>query len=111
MRVMIQKSGNADTVLKAQHVYLQDDDLFVDDRRKRLEWDITSVRDSDLVSIADYAGSETKDISGEDIYALNPEVATFYCDKAMQTSNRVNLDLKSGTSVEISGWIASCRDL
>lgn len=111
MEVMIQKSESADTLTQAKHVYLQEDELFVDDQSKRFEWDITSVRNADLVSVADYHGSETEDITGEDIYAVNKEVATFFCDEAMQVSNRVSLDLKSGTSVEISGWIASCRNL
>lgn len=110
---MIQKSGNMETVRDAGHVYMENGELFIDskDQGRRVDWEIASVRNSKLVSVADYYGSETKDITGKDIYALNENVATFYCDEAMQVSNRVSLDLSSGTSAEISGTITSCRDI
>jgi hypothetical protein len=115
MQVMVQKGkGSMQPYSNTITAYRQGKNSLIvndGDKSKEIEGEIVNVSNPDVVSISSYYGSETSRINSSDIYAINNEAVSLYCNQAMQVSNRVSIQLKSGEEIEISGKILGCRIL
>lgn len=115
MQVMVQKGkGSMQPYSNTITAYRQGKNSLIvndGDESKEIEGEIVNVSNPDVVSISSYYGSETSRINSSDIYAINNEAVSLYCNQAMQVSNRVSIQLKSGEEIEISGKILGCRIL
>lgn len=115
MQVMVQKGkGSMQPYSNTITAYRREKNTLIvnnEDKSKEIEGEIVNVSNPDVVSISSYYGSETSRINSSDIYAINNEAVSLYCNQAMQVSNRVSIQLKSGEEIEISGKILGCRIL
>jgi hypothetical protein len=114
MQVMIQTgNGSMQPYTNTRLAYTDNNSLIVHDGTGETEVDgqIMNVSDPDVVSISDYHGSEVSHIKPSDIYAIDNEAVSLYCNEAMQVSNRVTIKFDSNREVEVSGKIIGCRML
>lgn len=111
MKVIVQ---NEDMIVhdNVDKAYLSDSNEVViekEDNIIRSNGEIINIDEAKVVSISNYYGSEISEIDPSDIHSVENDVASFYCNSAMVTANRVTLDLLSN-SVEINGEIVRSFD-